>query len=81
MRGIKTTRNGNPLDTNYTYPGQTELVAKDPYSKTKKEKEMEARKKQISIISKAGQQVFALADQKSPQELVRKAFDGPKTTS
>jgi hypothetical protein len=58
MRGIKTTRNGNPLDTNYKYPGQTELETKDPYSKTKKERDMDARKQQTSIISKAGQHVL-----------------------
>lgn len=39
IRGLKTTRNKNPLDFNYQYPGNTELEYKSPFSLTKKEVE------------------------------------------
>ena len=39
LKGVKTTRQGNPLDGSYQYPGQSELTdANNPYSVTKKEK-------------------------------------------
>lgn len=36
-----TTRTKHPLDSNYQYPGATELETKNPFSLTKKEKEIE----------------------------------------
>ena len=39
LKGVKTKRNGNPLDGGYQYPGHSELTdANNPYSVTKKEK-------------------------------------------
>jgi hypothetical protein len=34
----------HPLDPEYQFPGATELVTKNPFSMTKKEKEAEARR-------------------------------------
>ena len=39
MKGIKTNRNGNPLQTNYNYPGMKELQdSQNPFSLTRSEK-------------------------------------------
>ena len=38
LKGVKTKRSGNPLDTNYQYPGMTELTdGQNPFSLTRKE--------------------------------------------
>ena len=51
LKGVKTTRQGNPLDGNYQYPGQSELTdANNPYSVTKKEKTTQ------STLAKTGAQ-------------------------
>lgn len=39
LKGIKTNRNGNPLQTNYNYPGMKELQdSQNPFSLTRSEK-------------------------------------------
>ena len=48
--GIVTTRSKHPLDFNYQYPGHSELVAKNPFSMTKREAEMFAK----TTLAKSG---------------------------
>ena len=55
MKGVKTTRTGNPLDGNYQYPGQSELTnVNDPYSVTKKEQKTQ------STFAKTGAQQMGI---------------------
>ncbi len=48
--GIITTRSKHPLDSNYQYPGHSELETKNPFSMTKKEAEMFAK----TTLAKSG---------------------------
>jgi len=43
VRGLQTKRSKHPLDSNYQYPGNSELEYKSPFSMTKKEAEQAAR--------------------------------------
>ena len=52
-------RDTNPLERNYQHPGHTELWHQNPFSMTKKEVEIEERRKTqalAGILTKAGEQ-------------------------
>jgi hypothetical protein len=56
LKGVKTNRQGNPLEGNYQLPGWSELKnSENPYSVTKKE-DMKAKKTAQSTLAKTGAQ-------------------------
>ena len=60
LKGIKTARNGNPLQTNYQYPGMKDLQdGQNPFSLTRSEKlaldkKNEALERERKTLQKSG---------------------------
>jgi len=66
------------LEVNYQYPGNTELVAKHPYSLTKKEKDIEAAAARRIIVN-AGAQILDKTPARSERQSEHKSFGAARS--